>query len=110
MIDLRMILWFIMCASFGVWAFILVFRISKLWKQWLVYLGIWLSILIIQISTKHLAFPSWTILKQLPNNALATTGTLYNWFPSLLVVLIPISVFLIYKNFKRNHVQPKKEN
>lgn len=100
MLDLRTILWFIMGFSFFVWSFILIFRINKLWKQWFISLGIWFSVLIVQISTKNIVMPSYTFLEQLPDNTPMMTKSLHDAFPSFLIVIIPISGYLLYQNIR----------
>lgn len=98
MIDLRMILWFVMAGAFAFWALILIGRNQKYVKQWFICLGIWLAILIFQTLSKDIVLPSVTILHIDESMKRDLVGTdLLNWAPSLMVVILSISIYLFVK-------------
>jgi hypothetical protein len=103
MLDLRMVLWFIMGASFLLWALLLIGRHKAYLKTWLISFAVWLFILILQVSTKNIIMPYWTIYQPI-QGLNSATQSLYMWFPSLLAVLIPIGVYRIYKDAKNKRI------
>lgn len=103
MLDLRMILWFIMGVSFLFWAFTFIFRITKLTKHWFIALGIWFTILIVQVSTKDIAMPHFQLLTPLNKDIYPTSViSLYEWIPSFITVWLPVSIWLLWNEHKRN--------
>lgn len=101
MLDLRMVLWFIFGFFFIEWALIFVLGISRLWKQFLIYSGIWICILLVQVFTNDITLPSWVLLPQ-RTNLPTRMNDLYNWIPSLIITIIPLGIYVIFQTRQLN--------